>query len=92
MRKDNVEALDIFANAPIPKAVFKNAIPAIISMLMVVVYNLADTFFVGQTHDALQVAAVSLATPIFLLLMAVGFIVRYWRHICYFQGLRRKKT
>ena len=32
----------------------------------------ADTFFIGQTHDALQVAAVSLATPVFRLFMAVG--------------------
>lgn len=39
---------------------------------MILVYNLADTFFIGQTHDALQVAAVSLATPVFLIFMAVG--------------------
>lgn len=44
------------------------------AMLMVLVYNLADTFFIGQTHDALQVAAVSLATPVFLLFMAAGTI------------------
>jgi len=43
-----------------------------VAMLMVLVYNLADTFFIGQTRDALQVAAVSLATPVFLLFMAVG--------------------
>lgn len=56
------------------KAVFKNALPAMAAMLMVLIYNLADTFFIGQTHDDLQVAAVSLATPVFLLLMAVGTI------------------
>ncbi len=50
----------------------KNALPAMAAMLMVLVYNLADTFFIGQTHDALQVAAVSLATPVFLIFMAVG--------------------
>lgn len=44
------------------------------AMLMVLVYNLADTFFIGQTHDALQVAAVSLATPVFLIFMAVGTV------------------
>lgn len=44
------------------------------AMLMVLIYNLADTFFIGQTHDALLVAAVSLATPVFLLFMAVGTI------------------
>lgn len=44
------------------------------AMLMVLVYNLADTFFIGQTHDALQVAAVSLATPVFLIFMAAGTV------------------
>ena len=38
------------------------------------IYNLADTFFIGQTHDDLQVAAVSLATPVFLLFMSVGTV------------------
>lgn len=59
---------------PVHKAVFKNALPAMAAMLMVLIYNLADTFFIGQTHDDLQVAAVSLATPVFLLFMAVGTI------------------
>ena len=44
------------------------------AMLMVLIYNLADTFFIGQTHDDLQVAAVSLATPVFLLFMSVGTV------------------
>lgn len=39
---------------------------------MLLIYNLADTFFIGQTHDPLQLAAVSLATPIFLVLIALG--------------------
>lgn len=56
------------------KAVFKNALPAMAAMLMVLIYNLADTFFIGQTHNDFQVAAVSLATPVFLLFMAVGTI------------------
>lgn len=68
------KSAEIFENAPVHKAVFKNALPAIATMLMVLIYNLADTFFIGQTHDDLQVAAVSLATPVFLLFMAVGTI------------------
>lgn len=59
---------------PVPQAVIKNVIPAMAAMLMVLVYNLADTFFIGQTHDAYQVAAVSLATPVFLIFMAVGTV------------------
>lgn len=50
----------------------KNALPAMAAMLMVLVYNLADTFFIGQTHNALLVAAVSLATPVYLIFMSLG--------------------
>ena len=44
------------------------------AMLMVLIYNLADTFFIGQTHNDILVAAVSLATPVFLIFMAVGTV------------------
>lgn len=44
------KSLKVFESMPIPKAVFKNALPAMVAMLMVLVYNLADTFFIGQTH------------------------------------------
>ncbi|MDC7239284.1 MAG: MATE family efflux transporter, partial [Spirochaetales bacterium] len=39
---------------------------------VVLIYNIADTYFVGQTGDPFQVAAVSLAMPVFLLFMATG--------------------
>lgn len=65
---------EIFKNAPVPKAVLLNVIPSIISMIMVLVYNLADTFFIGQTKNAYMVAAVSIATPAFLIFMAVGML------------------
>lgn len=68
------KCLNVFDTMPVKNAVLKNAIPAIIAMLMVLVYNLADTFFIGLTHDDLQVAAVSLATPVFLIFMALGTI------------------
>ncbi len=70
----NSKELDTFANAPVKKAVLSNAIPAMVAMLMVLIYNLADTFFIGLTRDDMQVAAVSLATPVFLLFMSVGTI------------------
>ncbi len=71
-RKKEKDTLEIFASAPIPKAVLANALPAMVAMLMVFIYNMADTFFVGQTHDALMVAAVTLAVPVFLVYMAFG--------------------
>lgn len=71
---ENKKSMELFSNAPVSQVVFKNALPAMAAMLMVLIYNLADTFFIGQTHDALQVAAVSLATPVFLIFMAVGTV------------------
>lgn len=61
---------ELMGKMKISKAVMKMAVPSVISSLVTVVYNMADTFFVGQTGDSLQVAAVSLTNPIFILLMA----------------------
>ena len=52
---ENNKSMEVFAKAPIRKAVLQNALPAMAAMLMVLIYNLADTFFIGQTHDDLQV-------------------------------------
>ena len=71
---NNEKNIEIFRYAPVPKAVISNVIPSIISMIMVLVYNLADAFFIGQTKDALMFAAVSLATPVFLIFMAIGML------------------
>lgn len=51
---------ELMSSLPVPKAVAKMAIPSVISSLVTVVYNMADTFFVGQTGDPLQVAAVGI--------------------------------
>ncbi len=63
---------EMFEKAPIPRAVATMAIPSMITMLIVVIYNMADTFFIGQTGDSVQVASVSLAMPIFTIYMAIG--------------------
>lgn len=66
--------LDVFEHYPVPRAVASFAVPSVLTSLVTVFYNMADTFFVGQTGDPNQVAAVSLATPIFLLMMACANI------------------
>lgn len=67
--KDNTK---IFAEYKVPKAVAAMALPSMMGMLINIVYNLADTFFVGQTGDSNQVAAVSVSMPLFMLFIAVG--------------------
>ena len=74
MKEKQKNSLEVFENAPIGQAVMKNSIPAMLAMLMVLIYNLADTFFIGQTKNALMVASVSLVTPAFLLFMALGTV------------------
>ena len=69
MAKDNTL---VFSEYKIPKAVATLALPSMLGMLINIVYNLADTFFVGQTGDANQVSAVSVAMPLFLFFLALG--------------------
>ena len=66
---------DIFEKMPVPQAILKSAIPTIIGMVVILIYNIADTYFVGQIGDPLQVAAVSLTVPVFLLFMATGNLI-----------------
>ena len=68
----NTKELDIFERMPIGKAVRTLAIPTVISQLIMLIYNLADTFFLGQTGDTRQVAAVTLAFPIFMMVGAIA--------------------
>lgn len=65
----------LFENESVWKAIAKMSIPAIITSLVIVLYNIADMFFVGKTGDSLQVAAISLAGPIFAVLMALGSLI-----------------
>lgn len=62
--------IEIFSTMPIKKAVISLAIPTVISQLITVVYNMADTFFIGQLNDPNQVAAATVIMPIFMFLTA----------------------
>ena len=58
----------------VARHVISNIIPAIVVEIMILIYNLADTFFIAQTGDPLQIAAVSLASPIFMLMITSGIV------------------
>ena len=55
---------ELFESMPIPKAVITLSVPSVISSLVMVIYSLADTFFVGMMNDPVQNAAVTLAAPL----------------------------
>lgn len=63
---------ELFESMPIPKAVITLSVPSVISSLVMVIYSLADTFFVGMMNDPVQNAAVTLAAPLLLAFNAVN--------------------
>lgn len=63
---------NLFEHVPIPKAVVTLCVPTIISSLVMVLYNLADTYFVGMLNNPVQNAAVTLAGPVLLAFNAVN--------------------
>lgn len=62
----------LFETMPIPRAVASLSIPTVLSSLVMVLYSLADTYFVGMLGDAVQNAAVTLAAPVLLAFNAVN--------------------
>ena len=62
----------MFEQMPIPRAVASLAIPMVVTSLVMVIYNLADTFFVGMLNDPVQNAAVTLVYPVMLAFNAVN--------------------
>ena len=71
MRKQ-LTSEEIFKTMTVPQAVRTMAVPAVMSQLIVLVYNLADTFFIGQTNSPYMVAGVSLILPLFNVSLAIG--------------------
>ena len=63
---------ELFESMTIPKAVVTLSVPSVISSLVMVIYSLADTFFVGMMNDPVQNAAVTLAAPLLLAFNAVN--------------------
>lgn len=61
---------ELFATVPVGRAVISLAVPTVIAQLITVVYNMADTFFIGQLGDPNQVAAATLSMPVFIFLTA----------------------
>jgi Na+-driven multidrug efflux pump len=68
MKKSNTY---LYEEMPVSRAIFTLVIPTVISQLITVLYNMADTFFIGQMNDPHQVAAATLAMPLFV--MMTGF-------------------
>ncbi len=66
---------EIFEVMPVRKAYMKMALPVVLSMVVTLIYNMVDTFFIAKTGNTNLVAGVSLGAPIFTLMIALGDIL-----------------
>ncbi len=71
--KDN--QVKIFESDNLWASIFKMVGPALIAILVMLIYNMADMIFVGQTGETAQVAAVSVVGPVFNMIMAVAMLI-----------------
>lgn len=62
----------LFRDKPIWKAIFSLAIPSVLTILIMVIYNMADMFFIAMLGDDAQVAAIAVVGPVFSLATAVA--------------------
>ena len=69
LEKNNKE---IFESVPIPKALATLAVPTIIGQLVVLIYSLADTFYIGRTNNPLMVAGASLILPVYNICISIA--------------------
>ncbi len=71
MEKED-ETRELFETMPVPKAVRVMAVPMIISQLIILIYNMADTFFVGRTANPYMVAGISMILPVFNIALSIS--------------------
>lgn len=69
---ENTETKELFETRAVPSALAKMAVPTIVSQLITLVYNIADTWFIGQTNNPYMVAASSLVLTVFLMTSAIA--------------------
>lgn len=65
---------ELFESAPVHKAYFSLSLPVVFSMVISLIYNMVDTYFIAQTGNTNLVAGVAIGAPIFTLMIALGDI------------------
>ena len=66
--------ISVFEEKNISKAIMRMGLPAMLGQLTTLIYNIADTFFVSLTKEPAMIAAVTLCTPILLIIMSIASI------------------
>lgn len=65
----------LFRTQSVWKSIFSMAIPSVVTILVMIVYNIADMFFIGQLGDTGKIAAVSVVSPLFSFAAAIGSMI-----------------
>ncbi len=68
------DRINILESMPVYKSIWTLALPTMMAMLVQVIYNMTDTFFIGKLNEPNMVAAISISMPIFFLIQAFGNI------------------
>ena len=72
MNRKQLDRTELFERMPIKKAVILQAMPAVIGQMITLIYNLADSYFVGLLNVPAQTASIGVAMPVFMLLTAIS--------------------
>ncbi len=64
----------LFEEKPVPNALFTLALPTIVGQLIILIYNMADTFYIGRTNNPLMVAGAALILPVFNITISIASI------------------
>lgn len=64
----------VLQEKPLTSAIINLSLPSVLSMMVSILYNLTDTFFIGKLNDPVLVAAVSISLPLFTFQMAIAGI------------------
>ena len=67
-----MEKNELFENMQPSKALAVMALPTIASQVVILIYNLADTWYIGRTNNPYMIAASSLALTIYLAIVALS--------------------
>ena len=67
--------LHLLSKAPVGKAIVTMAIPVVMGMMIQVLYNVVDIYFIGKLQDPNQLAAANITTPLFMIMMAISGII-----------------
>ena len=64
--------IELMERSSVPKAILTLSIPTLLSTIVSLLYNLTDTYFIGLLDDPIQLGAISLAFPVFMVIQAIG--------------------